>query len=312
MKLLPEGVAELDPNMQWSIATRLRIIEEVVLDPPGSGTGEPSMGEAEERMRRAVERGDRKAEDEAIVDYMRAEIRAWWQDFPEGPLLRRLYRRVASWREAVGSLTGMPRPTYEECLKVARALLADLPKKDTLDVAGEADTVARVLAGQGLVSNILPSRARVRACIKRSRSSHVHFEALRFLCKELENQGKAITGPLDKWRRDVADRRLNPPAMKSIPNHPPPNPAKLAREIHIQFAIAVLERVGIRPQGSPSGCGIVAEVLFEASGASEDEIVHVEGVIDIWKARTWKRSYVRELRKYSPAIAKRHGLDQTE
>ena len=312
MKLLPEDVAELDPNIRWSIAIRLQILEEIVLGPEDSGTGEPSMEEAEERMRRAVERGDRKAEDEAIVDYMRAEIRAWWQDFPERPLLRRLYRRAASWREAVGSLAGMPSPTYMQGLQVARGLLADIPDKGKLDVEGEAEAVAKVLAGQGLVSNIAPSRARVRECIKRSRSSHVHFEALRYICKELKDQGEAITGPLDKWRQGVADGRLKPPAMKPIPAHSPANPAKLARDIHIQFTIAVLDRVGIRPRGNPSGCGIVAEVLFEASGVSEDAEVPEDTVVGIWKARTWKRSYVPVMRKHSKAIAKRHGLDQTD
>ena len=35
MRLLPERVPELNPNLRWFITTRLRIIKEVVLDPPG-------------------------------------------------------------------------------------------------------------------------------------------------------------------------------------------------------------------------------------------------------------------------------------
>ena len=34
-------------------------------------------------MGQAVVRKDKKAEDAAITDYMRAEVRAWWQDFPD-------------------------------------------------------------------------------------------------------------------------------------------------------------------------------------------------------------------------------------
>ena len=83
MKLLPEYVAELDTNLRWTVEMGLQILEEVVRGPDNSGTGEPSMEEAEERIRRAVERGDRKAEDGAIVDYQTAATRACWRDFPD-------------------------------------------------------------------------------------------------------------------------------------------------------------------------------------------------------------------------------------
>ena len=103
MRLLPEKVSELDPNFRWSVETHLQILEEIVLGPPVSGSDAPTMEEAEERMGRAVVLPDRKAEDEAIADYMRAELRAWWQDLAEQRLLSNLYRRAARRTVATGS-----------------------------------------------------------------------------------------------------------------------------------------------------------------------------------------------------------------
>ena len=123
MRLLTERVPELNPNLRWDIATRLQLIEDVVLGPQDSGIGTPTMEEATDRMRRAVEARDKKAEDEAIMDYMRAEVMAWWQDFPERQLLTDLYQRAARWRAATGSLDSRRRPSYEEGLRVAKGLL---------------------------------------------------------------------------------------------------------------------------------------------------------------------------------------------
>ena len=38
MRLLPEGITELDPNIRWAIEVRLQLIEEAVCGPPASGT----------------------------------------------------------------------------------------------------------------------------------------------------------------------------------------------------------------------------------------------------------------------------------
>ena len=62
MKLLPEGITELDPNLQWMIRKHLRVLEDVVRGPRVSEAGEPSLREAERRIGRAVARWDRKAE----------------------------------------------------------------------------------------------------------------------------------------------------------------------------------------------------------------------------------------------------------
>ena len=48
--------------------------------------------------------------------------------------------------------------------------------------------------------------------------------------------------------------------MKPIPARCPLNPDRLRRDMHMQFAIVILEKVGVPPQGSPvSGCHIVSE-----------------------------------------------------
>ena len=87
--------------------------------------------------------------------------------------------------------------------------------------------------------------------------------------------------------------------MKPLPPHRPANPAQLPRDIHIQFAIEVLDRVGVRPRGSlVSGCRIVSE----ASGIPEGTVER------IWKACSWRASFVPEMQKYSKAIAERTGL----
>ena len=67
MKLLPEGVAELDPNIRWVIATQLQIIKEIVLGSEVSDGRTPTMEEGWRRMGRAVVRQDKKAEDAAIT-----------------------------------------------------------------------------------------------------------------------------------------------------------------------------------------------------------------------------------------------------
>ena len=135
MRLLPEKPPSWTPT-PVGIATRLLLIEDVVLGHPFSGTGAPSMEEAGQRMRRAVARRDRKAEDEAIVDYMRAEIRDWLQDFPARRLLTDLYQRSARRTVATGSRDSRRRPSYEEGLRVAGGLLADIPDTGPLDAMG--------------------------------------------------------------------------------------------------------------------------------------------------------------------------------
>ena len=95
MSLLPEGIAELDLNNRRNVEECLRLIEEVACGLQAAGTGAPGMKEAEERMLRAAERGDREAKDVAIADRMRAGVWEGWQEFPERQLLTALYQRAA-------------------------------------------------------------------------------------------------------------------------------------------------------------------------------------------------------------------------
>ena len=101
--------------------------------------------------------------------------------------------------------------------------------------------------------------------------------------------------------------------MKPVPPYRPTNPDRLKRDIHIQFAIGHLERLGRPPYGTDfSGCRIASEALLELSdgglvpkalGLSEDTVTR------IWKGRIWKEGASEDvMRKYSKAIAERSGL----
>ena len=171
-----------------------------------------------------------------------------------------------------------------------------------MDAEHEVAALSKFLADQLLPPIGKPSRPVLRDHIRRSEASRVHFDALGFVCEELDSRGEAITGPLAEWRQEVADGRRRRPATKPIPPHRPANPAQLARDIHIQFTLEVLDRVGVPPRGSPiSGCYIVSE----ASGLSEGTVER------IWKACAWRTSFVRVMPNYWKAIAERTGLDQT-
>ena len=45
MRLLPEGISDLDPNLRWIVGESLRLIEEVVCGLQTSGAGAPGMEE---------------------------------------------------------------------------------------------------------------------------------------------------------------------------------------------------------------------------------------------------------------------------
>ncbi len=92
----------MDPIIRWGIETHLHLIEEVACGSEASGTGAPDMEEAAERVVRSLGT-DWKANEEAAVDRMRAEVTTWWQDFPERQLLTDLYRRAARRKAECGS-----------------------------------------------------------------------------------------------------------------------------------------------------------------------------------------------------------------
>ena len=138
----------------------------------------------------------------------------------------------------------------------------------------------------------------MREYIRRSKGNRAYFDALGHIEATLHDRGKAIPGPLAKWREEVAGGRLRRPALRPVPSHRPANLAQLARDMQIQFTIEVLSRVGVKPNGSDvSGCRIVSNTL----GLSEDTVTR------IWKARMWRRSFVPVMQKQMKAIAERNG-----
>ena len=301
MKLLPEGIAEQDPNLRWMIATHLRILEDVVRGPKASEASEPSLQEAEQNIGRAVARWDRKAEEAAITVFLRVHIREWLRDFAEEPLLARLFKRLAYRRENAGTQDSMRRPSHTEGHRLAKALLVDVRPPGPLDTQGEATFIAKMLAGHGLVTYSFRRRARRREYIKKSRTIPVYFDALLAILAEWERWGVAIPRDLARWRQEVADGRRRRPDPQSIPPQRPANPTQVAYQMQVQFTIEVLDRLGVPPQGSPiSGCGIVAEAM---------EMDISEGtVVSIWKKCPWRKSFLPAIRKYSRDIAIRHGL----
>ena len=216
MRLLPEGFHEVGPNLRWGIEWRLRLIEEVASTPQSSGIGGHGMEEGMERIRRAQERRDRKAEDEAMVDYMRAEVREWWQDFPERQLLTGLYRRAALERERRGSTYSRRPPDLEEGLRVARALLADIAVAARFDFEWESEAVPIALADHWLSLKGKRRPAALQEYIKRSRCNRAHFDALEIIWKELNRRGESILRPLARWRAEVVDGLRRRPDRKPV------------------------------------------------------------------------------------------------
>ena len=302
MILLAEGVAELNANVRWMIALHLELLEVVVLSPETAGKVVPNKERAWNRAQRASEQRKKEAEEQFLVDFVWAVSWEWRQDHPEYRLLADLYRRDARRRENSGTPDSRRKPTAPEGKSIARALLEDLPEVYPFDPEEEALTVAQVIAFLHLPPFGHLTRAKARDCIKQSQSIPVYFDALILVYDELKSRGKSIRCPLIKWRQEVDAGRILRPDPKPIPANRPADPAKLKVDIHLQFAVAVLERVGIRPQGtSVSGCSIVAGV----TGFSEDTVVRT------WKECTWRTSFDRVMQKYAKAIAMRTGMHPT-
>ena len=302
MRMVLESAAEIDRKIRRDMEKRLQVIEEVALSPPASGTGGPGVEEAKERIRRALERSDRRAEDEAVVDSIRAVMREWWPDFPEGQLLTDLFRRAARRRAGCGSLDSRRRPSHGEGLRVARGLLVDIPDTSRLDSEYESKAVS-VFLGTQLLTHIGESTPdELSDYIERSWFSRVYFDALWCICEVLSDRGEAIPRPLIRWLRGVALGRRWRPVMMAVQAHRPVNWAHLERDFQVHFIIEVLSRVGVPPRGIyVSGCRIVSEAIELSE----------ETVIRIWKERAWKRSFEPELRKYVEATAARTGLYYT-
>ena len=298
MRLLPEGTDEISANYRWGVEWRLRMIEEVVCAPQGSRTGGPGMEESMERARRAAQRGDTEAEDTAFLDGMTAEVREGWKDFRERRLLADLYRRAALRRQKGRPRDSIARhhsrrPTHEEGLRIARAMLADIAAATRFDFAWESEAVSIVLADQWASLDGKRRRAALSVYIDYSKSSRVYFDAVRRIGEKSHNQGEPIPRPLARWRAEVARGSLQPPARKPLPPHRPAEPEQPRREVKIRIAIEVLRSVGVPPMGTPvSGCGFVAEALDIPEGTV---------------TRIWKRPFELMMRQQMKATAERNG-----
>ncbi len=132
MRLLSTGVAEQARNARWLIEKRLQVIEELASNPQATANPGPSEREAHGRLHRAESLGDRKAEDEVIVDLIRAQMWQWWPDLPERQLLVDLYRRAAQRNARRGSADSRRRPTHTEGLRVAKAFLTGVQGRSGL------------------------------------------------------------------------------------------------------------------------------------------------------------------------------------
>ena len=315
MKSMPTGVAELDPNLLWVIERYLELIEEFACDPKAFGTGVRVRGEVVERIRWAAVRRDEKAEEMAILDGMRAEVREFWQEFSELHLLGENFRRAALRKDVRGSRGRTDPDSLKEGLRLAmallahvpgRALLAHIPGAYRLSLEWESAAVSSALADQWLYPIEARTRRALQKYIKLSKSSRVYFDAVMRIWNELNSRGEAIPSSLSTWFQEVESGRRRRPRGKPIPAHAPVTLTKFLSDLNIQLTVEILRRVEILPEGNiVSGCHIVSMVL----AISEDQTLHLsaETVTRIWQKRIWGKPFEPVMAKYSKALDKRYG-----
>ena len=295
MRSLPDRDSDLDANNRWVIDKLMDLTEEVVFEPHDPRPDAPSTEESMRSVQKAVERRDGKAEEKAIVDGIRADLRNWLRKFPERELLTRSFLRAVRRRENSGSPDSSRLPTHSEVLPLARALLADVPGRARLDSAWEAAAVAMVLARLWLLAN---SRETLREYIRRSRKSRVYFIALGMIQYELEYRRETVPSYLGTWCQEADRGHRKPPDLMLIAAHRPINLTVFIRQFRIHLTIELLNRLGVRPRGQHlAGCGVVAEVL----GLSEDTIE------DIWKDRIWGKPFEPVVTHYEKPLRDRYG-----
>ena len=296
VKSLTMGFDGLLPVVQWLVIVRLEQIESVVLGSLESENNAPGMEEAIVSILRIFEGRPGEAERKTIEEYMRAVAMEWWQEFPERRLLTNLYERAKRRKMGCGPRDSRRRPSHLEGLPIARLVLADIADTSRLDSEWESEAVSKVLAALVLPPVGAASPEQVQRYTDLSRSSRVHYDAIKLIEKEIDNLSEAMSRQLSRWRQRAADRHLQRPAGRNLPSERPTNPALLLRDIQIQVTIGLLQRVGIKPRGNEvSGCHIVAVALEPE--LSEETVKSI-----------WGKHFTPEMRKYSKAIAERTGL----
>ncbi len=285
-----------DPVIRRLVEKHVQILEDIALGRLASETKGPGREEAMERIRRALLRRDWKAGVEGIEDYARAGAREWWQSFTEKDLLTELFRRADCWRLGTGTNEDRCEPSCDEARRVAPGLLVGILETERLDSQWEFTAVSKALATLYLPPVGEYSAEILHDYIGRSKSSLVHYLALEFIYEVLSGGGVPIPSSLRRWWEETAGGwRGRPPRMAAPPGRPVDR-AYIWRNVPIQFAIEVLSRVRIQPQGKDvSGIAIVSEVVH----------IPEETVKRVWKARIWRGPIKPLVRRYADAISKR-------
>ena len=226
MRLLPKGFAQLLPIVQWLVDLHLGYIEEAARGTLAYVIGAPSEEEAIACVLRIFEGRYEEADREALEAFMRARTRDWWADYPERQLLSALVRRADRRKQGIGREDGRRTPSPEEGLRIARPMLASIPKKLTLDAEGEFEAVSKLLAALLKPPMGEDSPERLQRYIEFSTSKRVYRDALRRYNQEFYSPDKTIYRPDFSWQRRAAGRSGLRRAKIKVPSHPPPPPSQ--------------------------------------------------------------------------------------
>ena len=300
-ELLPGGFVQLLPILQWVVTLHMEQIEAAARGSLAQGICTPSEEKAVECVIRMFEGRYEEDDRRLIEEYMAVRTWEWWRGYPEevrgllSDLVMRADRRKNGW---VGPKDGRRPPNHCEGVRIARPLLAGIPKSIRLDVEGEYEGVVQVLAFLLWNPAGEPSPEMLQRYRELSKSSLQYRESIKRHYEDVDNGMVTLPMPTLRWQPEAPFRvRRRHPKVK-VPSHRPVTPATLRRGLQSQLVIGLLDRLGISPRGiKVSGCRVVAEVL----GLDEDT------VIDIWEMR-----FTEAMRKYARAIAERHGPFHTD
>ena len=297
-KLLPGGYVHLLFIIQWVVELHIEQIQEAARGNLAPGIGAPGEDEAIESVLRIFEARYLEADRRLIERYMAARTWKWWREYPERRLLsdlvERADRRKGHW---AGPEDQRRCPTHSEGLRIARPLLAALPKKISLDAVGEYESVARLLAAVMLPPMGEPTSEELQRYTRFAESIPVYKDGVRYFYAGLDNATVPLYRPDIGWQRRSGIRHYRR-KVKVRPGGPV-RPAIFLRNLQVQFVVGLLDRIGISPRGEDvSGILIVSEAL----GIPEGTI-----------RRMWDMGFPAEMKKQSRAVAERLGLlDTTE
>ena len=294
-----ENAAEIDRHFRWLMDVKLHAIQELALGAVAADYCIHWMEEENERIRRALENSDRRDEDEALLNSVRAELSEWWPEFSERKLLSELYRRAAQGKAKGGSAYSSREPDRWETERVANALLIDVNGPMKLDLNYESEVVAATFGGMMLRHIDEYTEDDLMDHIGRSQSSRVYYDSLWLVCDALAERGKPLAAPLYVWWQAAICDIFKRPPLSAAQSRRLVSYQKLVRDYHIQFVINILRTLGLRPEGGlVSGCSVVSEALGLSDSA----------VVGIWQKRLEKRSFEPVLRKLVVDMAERTGL----